>query len=455
MSDLMSLLSIGAASLAAQNSGVAVASNNVANANTVGYSRERVDLEAMIGAPNLGGVRSNDPQRYADELLGNRIRLAAGSLAMAKSSASALADLQDAVSSNGATVDEQLATLFSDLGQVSASPTDSSLRDQAVTAQRELVAGIRRRAAAIDDQRQQANERIIDNSNGASQLAKQLASFNLQIQKNGADPMLKDQRDQIATQLSQLVGGSAHTDANGQMRFILDGGAVVVDGVAASKIETATDPTTGNAIVQVVDGATRRDVTQQIAGGAIGADVSARDKSIAGAAAGLDQLAYDISTKLNAVHAGNAGLDGVNGRNMFVQPTQVAGAAASMAVDPALDADPSKLAAAAPGAGPGDNTGALALYNLASQGVAAGGKTLGNAAIDLATSVGTQASNANSDAKGDQIISDHLAGLRDSLSGVDVQEELTNLSKFQNASSAMTKLISTIDAMLGDFISKV
>jgi flagellar hook-associated protein 1 FlgK len=239
------------------------------------------------------------------------------------------------------------------------------------------------------------------------------------------------------------------------MRFILDGGAVVVDGVTASTISTAADPTTGNAIVQVVDGTTRRDVTQQIHGGAIGADIQARDKSIAGAAAGLDQLAYDIATQLNAVHASNAGLDGASGRNMFVQPTQVAGAAASMAVDPALDADPSKLAAAAPGAGPGDNTGALALYNLASQGVAAGGKTLGNAAIDLATSVGTQASNANSDAKGDQIISDHLAGLRDSLSGVDVQEELTNLSKFQNASSAMTKLISTIDAMLGDFISKV
>jgi flagellar hook-associated protein 1 FlgK len=124
-------------------------------------------------------------------------------------------------------------------------------------------------------------------------------------------------------------------------------------------------------------------------------------------------------------------------------------------VDPGLDADPSKLAAAAPGAGPGDNSGALALYNLASQNVAAGGKPLGNAAIDLATSVGTLASNANADAASGQLVSDHLAGLRDSLAGVDVQEELTNLSKFQNASSAVTKFIATIDAMLGDFIAKV
>ena len=155
------------------------------------------------------------------------------------------------------------------------------------------------------------------------------------------------------------------------------------------------------------------------------------------------------------MHTANAGLDGVSGRNMFVAPTAVAGAAASLAIDPGLATNSDELATAAVGAGPGDNTGALALYGLATATVATGGTTLANSAIALGTDVGTQAANANSTAASDQIVSDHLSGLRDSLAGVDVNEELTNLSKFQNASSAMTRLISTIDTMLGDFIDKV
>jgi len=55
----------------------------------------------------------------------------------------------------------------------------------------------------------------------------------------------------------------------------------------------------------------------------------------------------------------------------------------------------------------------------------------------------------------DSLVSDHLAGLRDSLAGVDTQEELTNLARFEHASSAMTKVVSTIDGMLGSLISSL
>jgi flagellar hook-associated protein 1 len=91
MSDLMSLLHLGAAGLAAQNAGVSIATNNVANVNTRGYSRQRVDLESLLGAPLVGGVRSGDPQRMADRLLAGRMHTAAGSLAMSQAFADALA----------------------------------------------------------------------------------------------------------------------------------------------------------------------------------------------------------------------------------------------------------------------------------------------------------------------------------------------------------------------------
>jgi flagellar hook-associated protein 1 len=69
--------------------------------------------------------------------------------------------------------------------------------------------------------------------------------------------------------------------------------------------------------------------------------------------------------------------------------------------------------------------------------------------------VGAAAYSAAADVTRDQLVADHLAGLMDSLTGVDIQEELTNLTKFEHASSAMTKFVSTIDGLLGDLINRL
>lgn len=455
MADLLSLLSVGSAAIAAQNTGIAVASNNVANANTDGYSRQRVDLEALPAAPLVGGVRSGSPDRLQDNLLSGQIQTAAGSLAMSQAFADALSELQNGVAGGGATIDEQLGTLFSSMSSASASPTDPASRSAVVAAARDLVAGIQRRAAAVTQARKDADARIRDDAAKASALAKQLAAANASVAKSN-DPAMRDQRDRVAKQLSQLVGGQARIDHDGQMRFVLDGGAVLVDGNRAAALAASPDPTTGFARVSVVDGNVSRDVTGAIGGGSIGANLKFRDQTAAQASNQLDQLAFDVTTSVNAVHTANAGLDGATGRVMFTPLTQVAGAASAIAVDPALAADPSRLALAAPSTGPGDNTGALALVSLASQTVASGGtRTLGDAALDVVSGVANAASEANSDVTRDGLVADHLASLRDSLAGVDPQEELTNLAMFEHASTAMGKVVSTIDTMLGNLIESL
>jgi flagellar hook-associated protein 1 len=73
----------------------------------------------------------------------------------------------------------------------------------------------------------------------------------------------------------------------------------------------------------------------------------------------------------------------------------------------------------------------------------------------VVSGVAQATSNAKGDVTRDGLVADHLAGLRDSLSGVDTQEELTNLARFENASNAMAKFVSTIDGMLGSLIEKL
>jgi flagellar hook-associated protein 1 FlgK len=449
MSDLLSMLQLGANGLAAQNNGVAVASNNAANANTVGYSRQTIDYNSALN----GGVTTGNPTRYASALLSGQVRAAAGNLANSTASQSAISDLEDTLTS-GTSVDTRMATLFSQISQASAQPTDAPSRDAVVQATRDLVTTINGQAAQIADARHTADQRVGDNVPQASQLAQQLADANKLVGQTN-DPAAADHRDQIASQLSALVGGSARVDSDGNMRFVLDGGAVLVDGTHAAQIQTTTDPSTGYNQVQVVDGNVKRDVTSQV-GGTIGADLTFRDTTAKAAADKLDQVAYDTATAFNGVHTANAALDGTTGHAMFVAPTAVSGAAAQLKIDPTLDADSTKLALAGPGTAVGDNTGGVALFALSAANVANGGtQTLTDSALSMLSNLGIAGAGAKSDAARDQVVSDHLAGLSDSLSGVDTQEELTNLARFQNASAAMTKFVSSIDTMLTNIIQNL
>jgi flagellar hook-associated protein 1 FlgK len=454
MSDLLSLLSLGSAGIAAQNSGISVASNNVANANTAGYSRQRVDLEALVGMPLVGGVRAGSPDRYQDAILGGRIRNAGSTLAMSQASANILGDLEARLVDGGATLNESLADVFASFTRASSSPTDTVSRRDVLAKLQQFVDDVHRRCENLDAAQVELDASIAAHAKQASDLAQHLAETNLAIGKTN-DPVMRDERDRTAEQLSKLVGGSARIDADGQMRFVLDGGAVLVDGSRAAKLDVTPEPTTGKALIAVVDGGSRRDVTKVISGGALGAELQTRDGTLANARTALDQLAYDVATNMNGVHAANAGLDGVTGRMLFSPPTGVAGAAKAFALDATVADDPTMLALGAAGQGPGSNAGAVAMTQLANATVATGGKSLGNAAIDLVGDVGRAASRAQADVKRDQIVSDHLAGLRDSLAGVDIQEEMTNLARFEHASAAMTRFVSTIDGLLGDLIDRL
>ncbi|MFN0249707.1 MAG: flagellar hook-associated protein FlgK [Kofleriaceae bacterium] len=453
MSDLFSLLSLGSAGIAAQNTGISVASNNVANANTEGYSRQRVDLEALRGSPLVGGVRSGSPDRLADSLLGGRIRLASSSLAMSQTSAMATGDLESRINT-GTSLGQDLAEMFASFGQAAATPTDPISRTAVVESMQQLVEGIRRRAAELAQMREEFNQSIREKLEKATELAERLAHGNLAVAKTN-DPAMKDQRDLVAKQLSELVGGTARIDADGQMRFVLEGGAVLVDGKRAAKLEAGTDPVTGDTTIAVVDGTSKRDVSTSITGGSTGALIGVRDGALTQAQTDLDQFAFDLATTSNATHRAYAGLDGVSGRTVFTQPTGVAGAAAAFEVDPGIEADPSTLAFAVIGAGQGSNAGALELFGNATKKLATGGKTLGEAALDFTSRVGRAAAHANADVTRDELVSEHLATLQDSLSGVDLQEEMTNLSRFEHASSAMTKFVTTIDSLLGDLIDRL
>ena len=457
MSSLFGILGLGANALLAETAESSVTSNNVANVNTPGYSREIAVLNDRSNVNGLiGGVSADSPTRVASNLVSNQLRNANGSLGSSTALVTGTNQLQLAVTGGGATLDESISALFSSFNQVASSPTDPSLRQQAVTAAQTLATNFAQRAAAVAQTRTDADSDIRANVSQVNQLSAQIANFNVEAVTSN-NPTILDKRDAAALQLSTLVGGSGRVDPDGQFRYTLPGGGTLVNGLTSNKLVATPNPATGFTDLAIQLGAgSQQPVTSQITGGTIGGDLQIRDVTGAAAATQLDQLAFDTATQVNAVHRANAGLDGTTGRNLFVEPTVVAGAAAHFAVDPGVQADPSQFAAAAAGAGPGDATGALALVNLGTLPVANGGTaTLADQAVSIGSSVGEAAQSAQAQNDNDTAVQKAVKQLQSSITGVDTNEELTKLSQFQNASVAMTQVIAQINTLLNEMVTNL
>ncbi len=456
MSDLLRLLDLGAGSIAASNAGIAAAGNNTANVNTEGYSRQRIDMRSQLAAPLVGGVLAQGPMRMEDALLAGRMRTSAGAQSMSEAFAEALMSLEQVLASSGSDVPAAMTEMFSRIGDAAASPMSKPAREAAIDAARQLAVAVRRQAATLETARREADARVRDQTREASALAAQIAGANKALAQN-ADPVMMDRRDLAAQKLADLVGGAARVDPDGHMRFVLSGGAVLVDGVRAASLEATSDATLGNfARIEVVDGQSRRNVTGDLDGGRLAGELRFRDETAVGLLADTDQLAYDVATSTNAVHAANAALDGSTGRNFFTAPAAVSGAAAALEVDPSIAANADLLALGTPGEGPGSNGGGLALLGVRDAPVAGGGTTtLSEQGIRVMAGLGRSTATASVERELYTAQRDTLAGFRDSMAGVSVQEELVRLSQFQHASEASARFIGTVDQLLGRLIESI
>lgn len=449
----MGLLDLGAGAINAQNAGISTASNNAANVNTEGYSRQRVDLRANVGSPVLGGVSFGDPQRVASDLLSGRQRLIGGNSGYFDSLSGSLLDLEGVLTAAEGDIPAGFGEFFGNLNNVATSPLDPQQREAALASARRLSSSFRQQSDDMQRSRKDADERIRDTALSASSIASEIAKLNKAIQLQG-DPVLVDQRETAALKLSELIGGKARIDNDGQMRFLLDNGSVVVDGTRAASLEATTDASLGGmSRVDVVDGNHRSNITQSVTSGKLGADIHFRDDITVRIVAEVDQLAFDFATNMNAIHRGFAGLDGVGGRDLFVEPTGVVGAASLFAIDPAVDADPSILAAGGIGLAVGDNGGMLALLNTQDQLLAgAGTRTFVDESVRYISGVGQDVRASVVDQKFNEAQKFNLDTLRDSISGVSLDEELNRLSQFQNASQASMQFVQSIDQLLGRMI---
>lgn len=441
--------------LLAQQQAMDAVSHNVSNVNTPGYSRQRVRLSPVASADGTGvggGVSFDGVQRVRDLFVDFQMRQQKQGAGEAQARADSLNLVELALgepSDNG--LRSVMGQFFNAWRDLSNAPEDGSARSAVVQIGQTFAVTVQRLARNLTAVRDNANGRLADSIAEVNNLASQVATLNSKIASIRATGDsagdLTDQRDLALDRLSELVNISYTEQQNGVVDVVLDGRSLVHSTTAA---EIALTPDLANNnyydLTWAQDGA-----TLDVAGGEVGGLLSQRDTDLPSRLGDLDTLVGQIIIDVNELHATGYAEDGITTGTAFFSGTS----AADIAVDAAVVANPGLLAAATVAGAVGDGSNALAIAALQSAtNLSGGSETYDSFYGGLVSRIGVAAADAQSLALAQSLTVDHLEELRQSVAGVNVDEEMVNLVQFQRGYEAAARIIRAVDEMLDTLVNR-
>src|SRR6185437_2288588 len=319
---------ISVSALQAFQQAINVTSNNVANANTPGYDRERINLTA--GAPQSNGSVSVGSGVVVTGISRAFSQAAANQLNTSQSTLGQLTALQNYSTQIdnlfGTTIgglSTALQTFYSAYSDVANAPTSTAARQALIGKAQSLAGSFQNASSELGNLNSDVNSRISADVTQINSIASAISTLNKQIvvgtaQDGGQPPNeLIDQRDQLVSNLSQLVGITTTTDSNGSLNvFVGNGQPLVLQGQTtqlttvansfnASQLELSTSALNGN----VISGA--------ITSGDLGGLLAARNQVINPALNQLGQVATALSQTVNSQQAAGLDLNGQFGAPIF------------------------------------------------------------------------------------------------------------------------------------------
>lgn len=449
---LFGMLGTTSRALDVQRFGLDVVGNNLANVNTPGYTKRVADLGAVpppdrFSAGNgveVLGVRSMRDRLY-DQRLFDELPLEQQQAA--RRDALGLAEV--ALGTPGNSIDADLASFFASLAELADAPSSATTRQQVLSDADGLARAFNDMSSRFDEAAAATDARVREDVSTINELTSRIAALNKSIGESSPDQALhlKDEQIEAAKELSGLIGTQVLELADGTIQIATRNGRPLVIGPNAYALQTASGPPSGYARIQ--SGGV--DITTEITDGHIGGLLQVRDSVIPGHTAKLDQLAYDLANAVNTIHATGYDANGNAGGTFFTPPAAIAGAAAALSMDATLMGDPSRLAAAGV-ASPGDNGVARQLANLREAPIV-NGRTVDQAWSSLVYDVSADVSRATREQKSRMEIVQQIEQLRDSVSGVSIDEEAAMMLRFQRAYQANAQFFTVVDETIQTLLS--
>jgi flagellar hook-associated protein 1 FlgK len=454
MGGLTGALNISLGSLQVDEDAIATSANNVANADTPGYSRQIANLAETapitIGNIQFGtGVTLQSVTSTRDSILDLRVNQETQLQGQLNAFISDGQQIQSLFNETGGTgLQAPLTAFFTSLSQLSANPSDTNTRQGVLTAADNLATAFNQTSANLSSLQSTTNLGVTQTVSQINTLTTQLATLNTQIASStgaGQNPgPLVDQRQLLLNQLSNLVDVSEINAGNGNLTLTTSTGAPLVVGGQSFALTTQVNATTGQQDVY----SQGTDITTQIASGQLAGQIQIRDQEIPALQNSLDTLAFNFANAVNTQNAAGFDLNGNAGGNFFTPPATVAGAAAGLSV---AITDPTLIAASQDGQS-GDNANANALLALQNQNIVSGQTPL-NYYSGIVFKIGNDVSSAQASEQSGSAVLQQIQNLQGGVSNVDQNEEAGNLVQFQSAYEASAEVATTVNTLLQDTIN--
>ncbi|GAB3861198.1 flagellar hook-associated protein FlgK [Dactylosporangium cerinum] len=449
--------------LYAQRRALDITGQNVANVNTEGYSRQRVELSPVENvteparyslSSGVGdGVRITGVTRLHNEFMTNRTRAEHGLNEYLQAQKTVYANVEQALGEPSDTgLQAQLSEYWTAWSDVANRPGDTSSRTALLSRANTVAGSMRTTRANLGELYSATREQITADVNVVNQTTTGIADLNARIALAKVADMptneLSDKRDQLVLRLSELTGATARAKEDGTTDVLL-AGAVIVQGDTVRQLEAVGSTT--------VDGRAAAPPQVQFVGGPVAAITTGRiasrlealNKTVPDAVQGLDDVAGLLISSVNTQHA--KGWD-ITTTPPATVPTPVQGGDFFSGTDArnigVAITDPTKIAASSTAVNPFQGDNAIAMSDLAKDPVGADVKYR-NFVVD----VGIAAQTINRRADAQQVISDDVSAAEQAESGVSLDEEMTNMLQFQRAYEAAAKVISVVDTTLDSLIN--
>lgn len=427
------MLSIGASGVRAYQTALTTTSENIANAGTGGYTR-RVATMREVAAPSGGpnsvpnglGITVSGITRNGDDLRSADVRAAGTDLARSEAGLVWLDRIEGALTGNK--LDERLTAFFNSASALAADPSASAPRATMLQAAASLANSFAATGAALDgalaDFDSSADMAVGQLNTLSTSLAKVNAGLGRAAAGTSSQAALLDKRDRLLESMSALSDLSVQFDAAGRASVKAGaGGPLLVHGDQAAVATFARGPD-GSVSFAVYGIEGQKPLTPS--GGAL-AGMAEGAARVADARAQLDELAAAFVVGVNAVQAGGDDLNGTAGTDMFEGDS-------ATSIKLVLN-DPRGIAAASTGAGARDNGNLAALATLRKDGAFESDLTT------LTTSNASALASRRAIAEVQSTIRDNVVAARDSIGGVNIDEEAVDLIRFQQAYQASSRVI--------------
>jgi flagellar hook-associated protein 1 len=460
MAGLSSILEIGKSALSASELTLQTISHNVANVNTPWYSREESVLQtATPDASPAGlignGVKVAEVRRFVDNYLNQTIQNKNTDLQYQTTSAQYLQQMQSVLTESNSQLTQNLTSFFNAWQDLSTDPTSVSSR-VAVEAQGENLAnGINSVYGDLSGLKSEINSGVKQEVDNVNRLTTTIAGLNQSISQAGTDGQANDyldQRTELLKELSGEMGIVTFEDSKGDITVLTADGKSLVDGNNHWNLQVSDPNSTGLFSVNWADSnGNLMDITSNVTSGTLGGLLHERDVDAQGFVDQLNALAQTITTQVNQVHETGYNLDGTTGIAFFKPLTQ--NYAANMAVSDDVKNDVSNIASTSSLAQPTGNDIALGIAGLSDAKLpfTVNGNTTQTTPVDFVSSmyssVGELTANAQDLVTYQTNTMSTLTQQQQAVSGVSLDEEITNLMQYQRAYQASAKLISTADAL--------